>query len=321
MHFFKLTVNLFTYSHKNPKFNLCVPMLNTYSFHHKIFCKHKNLLVEKPKRLSFLDYWFDNWIEKLKSNQNLRTDWKNEKIFTDVKYQTTSQNNVLFKLANHSEYIPGFFENASSLCDYIEENRQSTKNNTSPKVQQKNTSSKNPLILTLKIALTVHQKQDHEKAFELYKELCKDTEYLHIPAICAMLISALAKTTHWKECLKLLEVSTSLGKPTSATISAVMVAAFKNHEMELFEALLKKLDRCLPPFKFFEEVIKLDRVDELLELIGKHSWVLNEEVADALRQHYSRWSPIYSIFWNMEALTLTDHISPFLHTHQFLTYN
>lgn len=231
--------------------------------------------VEKLTREAALDGWFKKWIENLRSYKNFKTNWKDVKLFEEIKDQRPNYHKLLLsRLSHHTEYTPGLFENASSLCDHIES-------------QQTSTHYKNTLIKAVRIFIIIHQKQDKEEGMRMYRDLCKESEYLFDPTICDMLVSAVCKTADWRESLKLLQVNAFMQKPTSTVLSNVMLAAWKDNDLETFNDLVKQLDGSLPAVSLVEGMVKMGQVEEMLKLANTHSWVLNEKMADVVLNHFT----------------------------------
>ena len=228
-----------------------------------------------------VDEWFSEFLQKL-STPGASLDWESE-------FQNKPRNfpfMIMSKIVSSQNYYEGMYQNGISLMEYL----QSQMGNNSIS----SFGNTDIIFLINKISLVVHQKRDHSLAIELYKDLCKkvtnDGELLLDVNSCFNLVSALSKTKHWKECLRLLEAATLTSSNSSLMCSNILKAAMRENDDEVSKKMLDMIEDQddLPSVGAFKAIVLHRPPSYLMTMLSDRRMVIKESMADIIKEFYEK---------------------------------
>lgn len=199
-----------------------------------------------------------------------------EKVSTENFLSALWPTLLLNYIAHKSESVPGLYSVGMSLVDYIA-----------------SLSDRHRLLRRVAaVAICIlHGGEDyHDKGLALYDELRAEYE-LFDPVSSHVLITALARTRYWRQCLDLIEQMKLAAEPGPRDYSAVIVAAMMNGDDHLANELLTTLARnhLMPDNRVFMYILDNGTVERVLTVLKDFAWIPSRDLIESIITRLQRY--------------------------------
>ena len=183
---------------------------------------------------------------------------------------------LLNHIAQKTESVAGLYSVGMSLVDYIA-----------------HLSDRHRLLRRVSaVAVCIHQgsEDNHDKGLAVYDELCAEYEVFD-PVSAHVLITALARTRYWRQCLGLIEQMKLACEPSSRDYSPIIVAAMMNGDDDLANELLTTLSskNMMPESTVFMQILANRTAEEVLTVLRDFAWIPSRALIESVIARLQRY--------------------------------